>query len=63
MNWRRGISQSLVLGGAGALDAIVLSGVTAVLLCELVGEIVERITTGRAHAPHEDGAIEGGQRA
>ena len=63
MNWRRGISQTLALGGAGALDAIVLSGVTAVLLCELVGEIVERMATGRANSPHEDGAIEGGQRA
>ena len=63
MNWRRGISQTLALGGAGALDAIVLSGVIAVLLCELVGEIVERMATGRANVPHEDGAIEGGQRA
>ena len=63
INWRSGISQTLNLGGAGALDAVVLSGVTAVLLCELVGEIMERITTGKANAPHEDGAIEGGQRA
>lgn len=63
INWRSGISQTLNLGGAGALDAVVLSGVTAVLLCELVGEIMERIKTGKANAPHEDGAIEGGQRA
>lgn len=63
INWRSGISQTLNLGGAGALDAVVLSGVTAVLLCELVGEIMERIKTGKASAPHEDGAIEGGQRA
>ena len=58
MNWRRGISQSLVLGGAGALDAIVLSGVTAVLLCELFGELMERIARGR-----EQHAAEGGQHA
>ena len=63
INWRNGISQTLNLGGAGALDAVVLSGVTAVLLCELVGEIMERIKTGKANAPHEDGAIEGGHRA
>lgn len=63
MNWRRGVSQQLVLGGAGALDAIVLSGVISVLLCELIGEIAERIATGPARAPREDGAIEGGQRA
>lgn len=51
------------LGGAGALDAVVLSGIGAVLLCELFGEIMERIATSRAHSPHEDGAIEGGNRA
>ncbi|MDO5377268.1 MAG: DUF1614 domain-containing protein [Clostridia bacterium] len=63
MLWSQGVNQALRLGGAGALDAVVLSGVIAVLLCELFGEIMERITTGRADAPHEDGAIEGGQRA
>ncbi len=61
--WNQGVSQTLRLGGAGALDAVVLSGVIAVLLCELFGELMERITTGKANAPHEDGAIEGGQRA
>jgi len=61
--WNQGINQTLRLGGAGALDAVVLSGVIAVLLCELFGELMERITTGKANAPHEDGAIEGGQRA
>lgn len=63
VNWSRGINQAVHLGGAGALDAIVLSGVSAVLLCELFGEIMERIAHGQAHAPHEDGAIEGGNRA
>lgn len=53
VNWSRGINQAVHLGGAGALDAIVLSGVSAVLLCELFGEIMERIAHGRAHAPHE----------
>ena len=63
VNWSRGISQTVHLGSAGALDAAVLSGVLAVLLCELIGEIVERIQTGRASAPNEDGAIRGGHRA
>lgn len=63
VNWRSGVNQAVHLGGAGALDAVVLSGVTAVLLCELVGEIAERMKTGRAHMPHEDGAIKGGHRA
>lgn len=61
--WMRGINQVVHLGGAGALDAVVLAGVTGVLMCELVGELMERICTGKAHAPHEDGAIEGGGRA
>lgn len=47
VNWSRGIHQQLVLGGAGAADAIVVSGVLAVLICELVGEIVERLARGR----------------
>ena len=63
MNWMNGINQTVRLGSAGALDAIVLSGVIAVLLCELLGEAIERMATGKASAPHEDGAIEGGQRA
>jgi len=61
--WLRGVEQTVYLGGAGALDAVVISGVLAVLMCELTGEIIERIKTGKANAPHEDGAIEGGSRA
>ena len=58
VNWSRGISQTVHLGSAGALDAVVLSGVTAVLLCELFGELMERIARGR-----EQHAAEGGQHA
>lgn len=47
VNWSRGIEQQLILGGAGVADAVVVSGVLAVLLCELVGEIVERMARGR----------------
>lgn len=46
-NWNRGINQQLVLGGAGVADAVVVSGILAVLLCELMGEIVERMVRGR----------------
>ena len=59
----RGVDQAIHLGGAGALDAVVLAGVIGVMMCELTGEIMERIQTGKARAPHEDGAIEGGRRA
>ena len=61
--WLRGITQVVHLGGAGALDAVVLAGVIAVLCCELAGEIIERMQTGKADAPHEDGAVQGGSRA
>lgn len=44
--WRSGVNQTLVLGGAGAADVIVISGLTAVLLAELAGEIIERMTRG-----------------
>lgn len=46
VNWAGGIEQPLNLGGAGAIDAVVISGLIAVLLGELVGEIVERISRG-----------------
>ena len=46
-NWSRGIAQQLVLGGAGVADAVVVSGVLAVLLCELIGEVAERLVRGR----------------
>ncbi len=55
VNWARGIDQTLVLGGAGVFDAMVFSGVLGVLLCELIGEIAERIARGK-HPP-EHGRI------
>lgn len=45
--WTSGVNQPLMLGGAGAADVIVISGLTAVLLAELVGEIIERMVRGR----------------
>jgi len=46
----RGIPQRLVLGGAGAYDVIVISGLLAVLLAELVGETLERAARKPARA-------------
>ena len=43
LNWTRGLDQTLTLGGAGMMDVIVLSGLIAVLLAEIVGEITERM--------------------
>ena len=50
LNWSRGVDQRLVLGGAGIADTVVISGVLAVLLAELVGEIAERVARGRRPA-------------
>lgn len=47
VNRLNGVSQRLILGGAGAMDAIVLSAFTAVLLTEIVGEALERLSRGR----------------
>lgn len=49
INWTKGIDQTLMLGGAGALDVVVLSGLIAVLLAELVGEVIERVVRRDGH--------------
>ena len=46
-----GTPQRLVLGGAGAYDVIVISGLLAVLLSELVGEILERAARANGQEP------------
>ncbi len=48
-----GVDQRLVLGGAGIYDAIVLSGLIAVLLAELAGEIIERAARGKNRPARE----------
>lgn len=42
----RGVNQALHLGGAGAVDVIVIAGLTGLILAEVVGEIIERVTRG-----------------
>lgn len=49
----QGVGQTLSLGGAGAYDAIVIAGLLAVLLSELIGEIIERATRGRRRPTRE----------
>ena len=59
--WTSGISQTLRLGGAGIFDTAVISGLLAVLLAELVGELLERVArmrgvkaqSRRVHDPRE----------
>lgn len=49
-----GVHQPLILGGAGLADAVVVSGVLAVLISELVGETMERLTRGNRRKRGDD---------
>lgn len=40
----QGYETSLIIGGAGIADAAVISGIIAVLFCEVFGELLERFT-------------------
>ena len=44
--WREGIGQTLYLGSGGMMDAVVISGILAVLTAELTGEFLERCARG-----------------
>ena len=44
-----GLRTDIVIGGAGIYDAIVLAGLVAVILAELVGETRERLQGGPIH--------------
>jgi len=59
----RGINQPISLGGAGAVDAIVISGITAVMLCELTGEIMERMNRGTSKSADRHDSAKGGAQA
>jgi uncharacterized membrane protein len=48
INYANGLSTPINLGGAGALDVVIISGLLAVLLAEIVGEIRERMQGGSA---------------
>ena len=51
--WSRGVPQDFVLGGAGAFDGIVIAGIVAVLLAELLGEVIERMKRGTQRPTRE----------
>ncbi len=53
VTWGNGIDQTLVLGGAGFFDAMVFSGILGVVLCELLGEALERLLRGTEEPDHE----------
>ena len=45
----QGIAAPIALGSGGAMDTVIISGLTAVLIAELIGEIRERLQGGTAH--------------
>jgi uncharacterized membrane protein len=45
---RSGLAGTVHVGGAGAFDSLILAGILAVLLAELIGESLERIQGGPA---------------
>lgn len=49
INGAQGIPVTVRLGGAGAADAVVLSGFIALLLAEFVGELLEKLQGGTRH--------------
>ena len=51
--WSKGVAQDFVLGGAGAMSSIVIAGIVAVLLAELLGEIIERMKRGTRRPSRE----------
>lgn len=61
--WSSGVMQTLHLGGAGIFDTAVIGGLSAVLLAELIGELIERAArlrgmpakSRRVHDPRKEG--------
>lgn len=54
VNWNSGVNTTLALGGAGAMDTVVISGLLAVLLAEMMGELLERMTRSQAPEAREN---------
>lgn len=53
INLAQGLSTPIALGSGGAMDVVVISGLTAVLTAELIGEVRERLQHGTAHTDME----------
>lgn len=54
----RGMATTVAIGGAGALDAVVLAGLIAVVLAEVVGESRERLGGGPVHDKERPQALD-----
>jgi hypothetical protein len=53
----RGMAGLVSFGGAGVFDVVVLAGVLAVLLAEVVGEIRERLQGGPRAADRDPALV------
>jgi len=49
----------VLIGGAGVFDAIVVAGVLAILITEIIGEVRERLQGGPAHRGRPEELLEG----
>ncbi|NPV92192.1 MAG: DUF1614 domain-containing protein [Firmicutes bacterium] len=56
---RTGVMERVSIGGAGAFDSIVIAGLIAVLLAEVVGETRERLQGGPAETRRDRGLLKG----
>ncbi|NLK09173.1 MAG: DUF1614 domain-containing protein [Firmicutes bacterium] len=54
----KGMATTVAIGGAGVLDAVILAGIIAVTLAELVGESRERLQGGPEHDPDRPQALD-----
>ncbi|NMB24141.1 MAG: DUF1614 domain-containing protein [Firmicutes bacterium] len=54
----KGMATTVAIGGAGALDAVVLAGLIAVVLAEVVGESRERLAGGPEHGSDRPRALD-----
>ncbi|MDR3086063.1 MAG: DUF1614 domain-containing protein [Christensenellaceae bacterium] len=57
-NQAHGIPVNLNLGGAGAMDTVILSGFLAVILAEVIGETLERFTGAKRNVRVSGGHAE-----
>ncbi len=55
----RGLPGTVAIGGAGVFDVIIISGIIAVLLVELVGETAERLQGGPSKEGRPKELLEG----
>ncbi|NLM26394.1 MAG: DUF1614 domain-containing protein [Firmicutes bacterium] len=54
-NLNHHVPSQIIIGGGGIFDAIIINGILAVIIAEIIGEIRERIQRGPARLPNQGG--------